>query len=163
MCLSLCLCFSAGSEAYHICAFWLKVCVCVQTLVCKKNPSKQRNTPPPMIFLSLQWYLSSNLSEEGIIALSLASFTSGPCMIFLPSTPQVEIRLLNFLKTFGMLTFLLAQWHEGAWSDLFHSCCYRFFTFAEQTNKIHFARFSKTTFPIWPKPGAFRIKKACHV
>lgn len=80
----------------------------------------------------------------------------------LPSTPQVDPCLLNFLKTFGMLTFLLAWWHQGTWSDLSHSC-YWFFTFVEQTGKMHFASFSKITFPTWPKPGAFRIEKACHV
>lgn len=109
-------------------------CVCACANAClKKTQNKQKTIthppshPSPMIFLSLQWYLGSNWSQERIISLPLTPFTSVPCMIFLPSTPEVEFCLLNFLKTWSLLTFLLAWWHEEAWSDLFHSCSYWFF------------------------------------
>lgn len=125
----------------------------------KNNPHPPHRTPPlPPDFLICMRILRLKPKLKGG---HLASFISALYMIFLPSTPQVDACLLNVLKTFSMLTFLLAWWHEGAWSDLSHSCCYWFFTFVEQTSKIHFASFSKITFPT--KPGAFRIEKACHV
>lgn len=169
MCLCSCLCFPAGSEAY--CLFIFQLCLCAS--VKKSKTSKQnlkKTTPhpthliPPLLpdflvcvrILSLKSTLKGNNLVPFISALHSA-------YDFLPSTPQVDTCLLNFLKTFGMLTFLSAWWHEGARSDLSHTCCYWFFTFVQQTSKIHFASFSKITFPTWPKPGAFRIEKARHV
>lgn len=174
MCLCLWLCFPAGSEAYHLLRFWLCLCAFVKTYVCKKSKTNKRNLKKPTLHHTSP-HLTPPLPPEFLICMRmlclkqtlkgnhLTPFTSALHMNFLPSTLQVDTCLLNFLKTFGMLTFLLAWWHEGAWADLSHSCCYWFFTFVEQTSKIHFASFSKTTFPTWLKPEAFRIEKACHV
>lgn len=146
------------------CICFLAVCVCMcANARLKKNQNKQKtitHTHTLYDFPVDTMIFRLKLKSRGKISLPLTPFTSVLCMIFFFFLLHKLFCLLNFLKTLGLL---LAWWHEEVWSDLFHSCSYWFFTFVEQTNKIHFARFSKITFPFWPKPGAFRVEKAFYV